>query len=107
MATDQEVIDAEKLVTDNVKLEAALVILAAIEAGAEEINVIISRGEETISLSSLRASLGSGNADEVSRLAAIETHILTLVGASEAAIGSTRKELRDLVTAHDVSIAAT
>ena len=107
MATDQEIIDAEKQRKDNDDLAAALVELAAIFGGTEEIDIKIERGENSFHLSRLKAALRSGNANQVTMVAAIETNVLASLGATEVVIGSIRKAVKDLEVAHDVDIAAT
>ena len=107
MATDQEIIDADKQRKDNDDLGAALVELAAIFAGSDEIDILIERGDNKFHFSRLKALLRSGNANEIAMVAAVEANVLTAIGATDVVIGSMRKAVKDLEVLHDVDIAAT
>jgi hypothetical protein len=107
MATDQEVIDARTQIEDNSDLSDALAVLAAIFAGSEPIDLLIKRGDDTFHLSRLKAVLGSGNANEVAMIAALESSILNSVGETDVIAGSLRKAINDLIVQHDADITAT
>ena len=107
MATEQEVIDARLQIMDNVDLEAAIAELAGIFASGDPLDIFVQSGDFSFNFSRLKAVLDSGNANEDAMITNVEAAIRTLVGASDVAIGSVRKELRDLVNLHDADIAAT
>lgn len=107
MASEADVQDACNRKEDNVLIEADLTDLASIFAGTGDYKLLIERDGVQFNLSSLRGKLIAGSADEATAVAAIETGINALVGATEVAAGTIRKALRDLVDANDADIAAT
>lgn len=107
MATDNEVIEAKKKVEDTDTLETSLTQLSDIIAGTGAISILIKRDGVTFDFASLKALLKSGNANEDTMITNIETVVTNAIGADEITANTIRKELRDLVTAHDADIAAT
>lgn len=106
MALDQEVIDARLAMFDNEDLETALASLAAIVGGSGEIEIFVKRGKDQMDFTRLKAVLDSSAQAKTDMITNVETHILTAIGATEVQLLSIRKELRDLVDANDVAIAA-
>lgn len=107
MASDQEVINARLQIADNEDLETQLTNLSNIVGGSGAIDILFKRDGVTFNFSRLKTVLESGNANEDTMIAAVEADILAVIGADEVTQGTVRKELRDLVDAHDADIAAT
>lgn len=107
MATDQEVIDARKQINDNIDIEAELTNLAAIIASSEPVEFFVKRGGIISNFSKLKSVLDTGNANELTMISDVEAAVLAAIGPDEITVATIRKALRDLISAHDVDIAAT
>lgn len=107
MATDEEIVLAEKKVDDNVELNAALTVLNNIYSGDVGIQIYIERGDEQFSLNSLLSKLQANSENEDTMITNIENHILALIGEDNVTEGTIRKEIQDLIDLNDADIAAT
>lgn len=107
MASEVDAQDACNRIDDNAVLEVQLTALAALLGEAGSYDILITRGNETFNLSSLRGDLVAGSTDEDTMFTNIDTIVDDLIGADEVTQGTLRKELRDLVDANDADVAAT